>query len=191
MQLNLTDDLPRWRRTMIIVGCVLMIGGLIGNERYIVQALNIPVGEFYLLPLVIAAAFMPRWANFVVPIIAAVVRESFLGFAGGTPERLALSLVAFTGGSLFAGELVRNHRIAAELRRKVEEEGRFQAEAALEARALVESSPAAVLTVNSAGRIAIANESARRLLGFKADSPEGELVKDYIPVLATLLRSKQ
>ncbi len=187
MAFHLTDEVPRERRMLVVIGCLSMIAGLVGYERYVGQ--TVPLGGFYLVPLLLAAAFMPRWGIFVMAVAAAVGREFILGLQESTPQRLALSLVAFTGGSLFAGELVRNHRIAAELKRKVEEEGRLQADAALEARALVESSPAAVLTVNAAGQIAIANESARRMLGFTSDSPEGEMVKDYLPVLATLLRS--
>ena len=37
----------------------------------------------------------------------------------------------------------------------------------------------------------MANEAARRLLGFTQGSPEGAAVEDYIPLLAKLLRSKQ
>jgi PAS domain S-box-containing protein len=59
-----------------------------------------------------------------------------------------------------------------------------------EVRALLESSPAAVLTVNSMGRIAMANDAARSLLGFGKDSPEGDPVEHYIPLLAQLLESK-
>src|SRR5207244_1557645 len=108
-----------------------------------------------------------------------------------SPARVALSMVAFTGGGLFAGELVRNRRMSMELLRKRQEESRLRADAEREARALVDSSPAAVLTVDSAGRIAIANGAARRLLGFTSGSPEGDLVETYVPLLAKLLKSKK
>ena len=74
--------------------------------------------------------------------------------------------------------------------RKSREEASARSDAELEARALVESSPAAVLTIDSEGKIAMANEAARRLLGFAQGSPEGEAVGTYIPLLTKLLRSQ-
>jgi two-component system, LuxR family, sensor kinase FixL len=74
--------------------------------------------------------------------------------------------------------------------RRMQAEASARSDAEGEARALVESSPAAVLTVDSEGKIARANEAARRLLGFAQGSPEGEPIENYIPLLGKLLRSR-
>jgi len=63
---------------------------------------------------------------------------------------------------------------------------RIRSDAEQEARALVESSPAGVLTVDAEGKIARANAAARRMLGFTSDSPEGDPVEQYVPLLARL-----
>ncbi len=60
-----------------------------------------------------------------------------------------------------------------------------------EMRALLESSPVGYLTVDSQGKIGMANAAACRLLGFASDSPEGHPIEQYIPTLARLLESKQ
>ena len=51
-------------------------------------------------------------------------------------------------------------------------------------KALIESSPAAILTVDSAGRILMANQAAHRLLGFEPETLPGESIKDFLPPLA-------
>jgi PAS domain S-box-containing protein len=147
----------------------------------------------YLLPLIVASAYLPRWATFLLAIATAFVREAFgpFDFAGAAPQRLALTVVAFTGGALFAGELVRNRRMSLALLRKSEQELRLRSDAEQEARALVETSPAGVLTVDSRSRIARANNAACRMLGFTEGSPEGEPVDRYIPLLARLQESPQ
>jgi PAS domain S-box-containing protein len=175
----------------VLVGCVLSIVGLLALENYLGR--DIPLGGMYLLPLIIASAYLPRWMTFLAAITAALAREAFgpFNFAGAAPQRLALTMVAFTGGALFAGELVRNRRMSIVLLRKSEQELRLRSDAEQEARALVDSSPAGVLTVDSRSRIARANNAAARMLGFKEGSPEGEPVEQYIPLLARLQESPQ
>jgi two-component system, LuxR family, sensor kinase FixL len=175
----------------VLGACVLSIAGLVALEGYLGR--DVPLGGFYLLPLIVAAAFVPRWAIFLLAIATALVREAFgpFGLSDASPQRLALTLVSFTGGALFAGELVRNRRMSLALLRKSEQELRLRSDAEQEARALVESSPAGVLTVDASSRIARANNAACRMLGFTEGTPEGEPVARYIPLLARLQESPQ
>jgi PAS domain S-box-containing protein len=99
--------------------------------------------------------------------------------------------MAFSGVGLFAGELARNRRMAIALLRKTEQEARLRQDTVTEMRALLESSPVGFLTVDSQGKIGLANAAACRLLGFTSDSPEGDPIEQYIPTLARLLESKQ
>jgi two-component system sensor kinase FixL len=182
--INLTNPISRKDRLKVLTGCGLGIAALTASERYVGP--DAPLGGFFFLPLLVAAAFVSRGSIFLLAIATALLRESFgpLAWQGNAPARVALSLVAFSGGGLFAGELVRNRRMAAELLRKKQD-------AEKEARALVEGSPAAVLTVDSAGRIDMANGAARRMLGFDSGSPEGDLIENYLPLLAKLVKSRQ
>jgi two-component system sensor kinase FixL len=191
MAIRVTDPLTGWKLALVLAGCALSVGGLVVLEGYVGP--DIPLGGFYLLPLIVASAYLPRWATFLGALAAAVAREEFgpFNFAGAVPQRLALSIVAFTGGALFAGELVRNRRMSLVLLRKSEQELRLRSDAEQEARALVETSPAGVLTVDSSSRIARANNAACRMLGFAEGSPEGEPVDRYIPLLARLQESPQ
>jgi two-component system, LuxR family, sensor kinase FixL len=58
-------------------------------------------------------------------------------------------------------------------------------------RALLESIPVGLITVDHTGAISMANAAACRLLGFTVGSPEGDPIETYIPVLARLLQSPQ
>ena len=186
MSVDLTDPVSARTRAVVLSLCAVAVAGLTICERSLGP--KVPLASLFFLPLLVAAAFVPRWMIFLLSIALVLVREIFGPFAWdqSAPVRVSLSLVAFTGAALFAGELVRNGRIM----RRMREEALARSDAEGEARALVESSPAAVLTVDSEGKIARANEAARRLLGFAHGSPEGEAIETYIPLLAKLLRSK-
>src|SRR5579859_4061915 len=118
MAMDLTDEVSRVGRVLIVLGCLIFIGGLVMYDRYVGDM--VPLGGFYFIPLLVTAAFVPRWAIFLLAVAAAVARELAVGIHGISPQRFALALVAFTGGSLFAGELVRNRRMRAELKRSME-----------------------------------------------------------------------
>jgi two-component system sensor kinase FixL len=186
MSVDLTDPVSPRTRSVVLAICAITVAGLTICERSLGP--KVPLASLFFLPLLVAAAFVPRWMIFLLSIALVAEREIFGPFAWdqSAPVRVSLSLVAFTGAALFAGELVRNGRIM----RRMQAETQARSDAEGEARALVESSPAAVLTVDSEGKIARANEAARRLLGFANGSPVGEPIENYIPLLSKLLRSK-
>jgi two-component system sensor kinase FixL len=191
MAIKLSDPVSKGDRVMIVACAIVGVVALQICERYVGSTL--PLGGFFLLPLFVLAAFVSRWTIFAFAIAMALSREFFgpSEWDEQAPFRLALSLVAFTGGGLFAGELIRNRRMTFELTGRARRETARRLQAEQEARAVVESSPAAVLTVDSSGKIAMANEATRKLLGSTTSSPEGDSVADYIPFLATLLDSEQ
>ncbi len=145
--------------------CILAIGALTLAGR--LTGPGVPLGGFYLLPLAVAAAFMSRWAIFCLAIVTALVAEYYGPNPWGpeSVQRLALAVVAFTGGGLFAGELARNRRITIALLRKTQEEARVRLDAVTEMRALLESSPVGLITVDSGGKIGMANAAASSLAG--------------------------
>jgi two-component system, LuxR family, sensor kinase FixL len=191
MAIRVTDILSGWKLAALVSSCILTIAGLITLERFLGR--DVQLAGLYLLPLIVAATYVPRWATFLIALGTSFAREEFgpFGFGDGAPQRLALTAVAFAGGALFAGEFVRNRRMSLALLRKSEQELRLRSDAEQEARALVETSPAGVLTVDSRSRIARANNAACRMLGFSEGSPEGEPVERYIPLLARLQESPQ
>ncbi len=191
MALEITGPFSRLQRVLIVGSCVLSLALLTAIETYLRPAISL--GGLFLIPLLVAALCLSRYSIFALSILAAIGREYF----GSTPwepdgpARLGLSLVAFTGSSLFAGELIRNRRLSLDLVRTTQRETRLRLEAEQEARVLVESTPAAVITLDSDGKIAMANQAARQILRFSTDSPEGDSIENYIPMFASLLKSRQ
>ena len=84
-------------------------------------------------------------------------------------------LAAYFGTGLFAYESARNRRLTAQHVREVEQEAELRRDAEQQLKALIESSPAAILTVDSAGKILMANQAAHRLLGFERGDLAGRI----------------
>ena len=93
----------------------------------------VSLGFLYLFPIMLAAGFLPRWVIVIVGAGCAVLAEIFSSL---TPSftRLTLETLALAGCGLFVGEMVRNRRATLE--------------AEEELRALVETSPAAIVAVD-------------------------------------------
>lgn len=182
---------PLRKRIVVLSSCVASVAILTIGERYVGPKAGL--GGLFLFPLFVAATYLPRIGVLAFAIAIAGAREYFdtNPWEPSGPVRLTVSLVVFTAGGLLAAEFIRNRRLSMELVRKTREEEQLRLEAATEMRALVESSPAAFLVVDSDGTIAKANEAAHRLLGFDSDSLESDSVEKYIPVLATLVRSRE
>jgi PAS domain S-box-containing protein len=191
MGINLTEPVSSLQRVTILACCALGVALLIFVER--LAGPTRPLGGLFLLPLLIAAPLMERWPIFLSAIGTAVARESFGEFAwgAGATERMLITIATLSGCGLFAGELARNRRMQRELVRRTKLSERLRSDTEREARALVESSPAGLLTVDSAGRIARVNAAANRLLGFLKDSPEGQPVENYIPLLARIQETRE
>jgi PAS domain S-box-containing protein len=148
---------------------------------------------FYVLPVVIAATVLNRWTTLLAALICTLARD-FLSI-GLTPIELALdfamAFLAYGSAGLLVTEVSRNRRaaLAAYSRLKMEEELRRRAQDQL--RILVESSPAAIVTLNHRAEVLAANRAAHGMLGFEESaSLIGVSVADHIPVLAGALLVK-
>jgi two-component system sensor kinase FixL len=122
----------------------------------------ISLGFFYLFPIMLAAGFIPRWAIVLLGVVAAILSEAFNSLDRSL-VRLGFEALALAGCGLFVSELVRNRRL------------NLQTEAKL--KGLVETSPAAIVTVDDRGVIEIANHAAVELL-----NPRGTVVG--VPIAA-------
>ena len=149
--------------------------------------LNVSFGFLYLFPMLIVGSFLPRWQVALVGGLCTVLAEKFAPFQWEAPAgipRDIFMLAAFCGTGLFAHESARNRQLTEQHVREVEQEAKLRRDAEQQLQALVESSPAAILTVDSGGKILMANQAAHRLLGFEPDTLPGEFIKDFLPPLA-------
>ena len=66
MAIRVTDPLSGWKLVALLTGCVLSIVTLLALENYVGR--DIPLGGLYLLPLIVASGYIPRWATFLTAI---------------------------------------------------------------------------------------------------------------------------
>lgn len=133
----------------------------------------VSLGFFYLFPIMLSAAFLPRWAIAVLGILCAVLAESFSSLERSN-VRLLFETLALAGSGLFVAELIRNRRLT------LETEDRL--------RALVETSPAAIITVDERGLIELANRASVDLMAPRDGKLLGNPIAAFLPELHHALR---
>src|SRR5579872_2739519 len=93
---------------------VLLVAGAIVLVIAVVDWLTKPyvsLGFLYLFPIMLAAAFLPRWSIALLGIGCAILAEVFSSLDQSV-VRLAFETLALAGCGLFVSELVRNRRLS-------------------------------------------------------------------------------
>jgi PAS domain S-box-containing protein len=151
--------------------------------------LNVSFGFLYLFPMLIVGYCLQRWQVAVVALLCTLLAERFAPFAwrpsDGLPRDVFM-LASFIGTGLFAFESAKNRRLAATHAREIEQEVELRREAEQQLKVLIESSPAAIITADSTGKILMANLAAHRVLGFDPENLIGRAVHAFIPSLANV-----
>jgi two-component system sensor kinase FixL len=177
-------------RTMLIVVAGLSIAAIAvadwATKPYI------SLGFLYLFPIMILGGFLPRIQILGVALVCAVLQEAF----SNLPEneaviRLLFSSAGFVGTGLFISELIRNRRIAMTHVEELEGQIKLRQDAEEQLRSLVESSPAAIVAIDSSGCVFLANEAAQHLLAPEGRPLQGQEINSYLPALQTVLKTQQ
>ena len=133
------------------------------------------LGFLYLFPIVLVAGFLPRWAIPPLGVVCAVLSELFSSLdPKGSFIRLGFETLALGGCGLFAAELIRNRRLTLEAQERL--------------RVLVETSPAAIVTVDERGFIELANRAAVELIAPRDGQLVGQPIAAFLPELHQALR---
>ncbi len=133
----------------------------------------VSLGFLYLFPIMLAAGFLPRWLITALGVVCAALAELFSSLETSL-TRLSLETLALIGCGLFVSELVRNRRLS------IEAQARF--------RALVETSPAAIVTVDQGGIVELANHAATLLMAPRSSQLVGTPIAAFLPELHHALR---
>jgi two-component system, LuxR family, sensor kinase FixL len=133
------------------------------------------LGFLYLFPVMLIAGFLPRWAVALAAAACAILSEIFSSLpTEGEYIRLSFETLAIAGCGLFVGELVRNRRITLEAQERL--------------RVLVETSPAAIVTIDDRGFIELANGAAARLIAPRNGGLVGHPIAAFLPDLHHAVR---
>ncbi len=163
---------PRHRTAVLLIsgGIVLAIGALDWWTKPYIS-----LGFLYLFPIMLAAGFLPRWAIALMGIACAWLSERFSNLApADAPIRSSFEALALIGSGLFISEVLRNRRLRLASQERI--------------RVLVETSPAAIVTVDEHGIIELANDAASLLMAPRNGNLIGQPIAAFLPELHHALR---
>jgi len=179
---------PANRRRLLIVAGVMVV--LIAGLDWWTKP-YISLGFLYLFPIMIAGGYLSRSKIVYLATLCAFLQEEFSNLPSGDAwPRLILSSAGFVGTGLFISELLRNRRMVLAHLNEVESQEQARREAEEQLKVLVESSPAAIVTLDADGRILLANEAAQEMLAPGGEPLQGQNTATYLPALYAAVQSK-
>jgi len=151
---------------------------------------RVSLGVLYILPMIIGAMVLGSIETIVLATACAFLRAWFDTPATNEEQifRFAFALLSYIASGLFVRALVRNRKLAVDHLAKMEREQGRRLEAEEQLKVLVESSPAAILTIDSRGTVLAANNAANDLFTI----PDGQMLQGrsiggYLPLLCDAL----
>ena len=179
--------LLRGSRRAILIRAGLIIAIVAFTDWRIVGP--IPLGFLYLFPMLLVGGVLNRWQIAVVAGLCTIFTEAFDSVVWlpetGIPRNILVFAAFFITG-MFSREIARSRRLEAAHLHRIESESEARREAEEQLKVLVESSPAAILTMNSDGHVLLANDAAHRLLAMEPGALPGRTIREYLPALVSV-----
>ncbi len=148
---------------------------------------NATLGFLYMFPIVLLGTVLPWWQLVIAAVFCTFLSDRLDPFPMDMeiPRDILIFLVLAITGFL-SRDLARGYRREMASLASVEKEvvARRAAEEQLEF--LIQSSPAAVLTMTADGEILLANPAAHRLFGAAEGSLPGRRITRYVPALGSV-----
>ena len=136
------------------------------------------LGFLYLFPIMAAAGFLPRWATAGLGVACALLSEIYSNLDPADVHiRLGFEALALAGCGLLTAEVLRNRRLSMESQQRI--------------RVLVETSPAAIVTINERGFIELANAAAVEMMTPQNGALIGQPIAAFLPELHHALRTEE
>lgn len=175
----------RWR----IVGIALAATLAIALADWHVKTTSL--GGLYMLPMLLTATVLPAPAIVVLALLFAILRcalddlDFFVPFA----VRLLSSWLSYGVAGILMAAVIRSREVALEHVAQITREQKLRNEAEERLKTLVESSPAAIFTLNQRSTVVAANHAANVLFGLEPEQTlEGRSIGPYMPVLSEAVR---
>ena len=135
--------------------------------------LDVAFGFLYVFPLILLGRVLPRWQIALVAALCTALADLFDPYPFVASVSVPHDILVFTslaGTGLFAHAVTRSQRLA----RDAEEQFAF----------LVQTNPAAILTMTDEGQILLSNAAAHRLFRAPEGTLPGRNIVRYVPMLA-------
>lgn len=149
----------------------------------------VSLGFLYLFPIMIVGGFLSRTQIVIIALIFSVL--DFRNFPGdATVVHILFSSAGLMGTGLFVSELVRGRRVVLRHMEELQEQVNLRADAEGQLQVLVDSSPAAIVTIDVNGKILLANQAAQQLLALDAQPLQAQPISSYLPALQTVVQDE-
>jgi two-component system sensor kinase FixL len=169
--------------TVLLVIIIAFADWRVGN--------TVSLGVLYILPMMLGALALRPAETAVLALLCSFLRSSFDVPSSHAEKilRFAFASLAYFTSGLFVTALVRNRELVVENLSRVEREQTLRREAEEQLRALVESSPAAIITLDHRGVVLAANHAAEALFAIPEEQAlPGRVIASYLPLLSDALR---
>jgi two-component system, LuxR family, sensor kinase FixL len=171
-------------RTRLLVVALLLITAIAVVDCWIEPYISL--GFLYLFPIMIVGGFLSRTRIILIALICAVFDFRNLP-SHETLVHLLFNSAGFMGTGLFVSELTHSRRMVLKHMEELGDQIRLRRDAEEQVRILVESSPAAIVTIDGRGKILLANSAAQQLLAPGGPALAGSTVSAYLPALETVI----
>ncbi len=176
-------------RTKVLVAIAALMA-LIATADWSVGS-RMSLGIFYIVPMVIGATVL-SWPGIVLLAVGCSLLRSWFDIPTPRIEqflRFGFATLAYASAGLLVAVLMRNRELTIAHLAKLRHEQELRREAEEQLRILVDSSPAAVLTLDGEGNILAANRAAYSLFMIPPEEAiRGRSIKRYLPMLADALQ---
>jgi two-component system, LuxR family, sensor kinase FixL len=177
------------RRRFLVAAAILIV--MIATVDWLTKPF-ISIGFLYLFPIMLIAGFLRRWQIVVVALVCAILQELFSELPSGEAiTRLLMASAGFVGTGLFVSEMIRSRQAAFEHLEAVETHSKLRQDAEEQLRILVESSPAAIVTIDSSGRVLLANNAAQTLFASEDTPIVGQSIAQFLPALQSAVETQR
>jgi PAS domain S-box-containing protein len=162
-----------------VLACTAVLIAAIAFADWRIE-INVTLGFLYIFPLVLLGTVLNWWQLVFAAAFCTLLSDGLDPFPGDMESaRDLLIFLTLTITGLLSLSVTKSYRREMEsvaARRAAEEQLEF----------LIESSPAAVLTMSADGEILLANPTAHRLLGVAAGMLRGKRITRYVPALGSV-----
>jgi len=178
----MTESVFGYRRYKILVTAALMIAAIALIDWKVKTEMSF--GFLYFFPIFLVASCFRQWQIAVVAAVCAILREVFGPFDKTFLfSRLFLAWGSFTAAGWLVRGVLENWQKVREQLLEIQARDRLLQDSEEQLRVLIETSSAAILTLDKSGSIIQANEAASRLLGEEQSALLGRNIGDYLPAL--------
>jgi two-component system sensor kinase FixL len=150
------------------------------------------LGVFYIVPMVLGATVFRGPGIILLAIVCSSLRSAFdLPRPPYIEEllRFIFATLAYASSALLVYALIRNRELTIAHLARLRREQELRREAEEQLKILVESSPAAILTVDETGTVLAANRATNALFMIpESDTIKGRAIGPYLPVLTDALQ---